>query len=105
MTKTRSMFYKASAEADELYIVANNDSRVYPMLQAIEANLTKKINKGIFEAEKAVFAFFHVMDEVSKQYKKDFGYAFTVTERYTASVEMLGVTVDEYTAMMQGVQA
>ena len=96
MKRTKSMIYKPSDEAQECYIVATNESRLYPMIQAIENNLSKKIVKGIFDAEKATEAFFHVTTEVSKKYLKDFGYAFTVTERWTAAQDMRDSFLSEY---------
>lgn len=96
MNRTSSMIYRPSDEAQECYIVATNESRIYPMIQAIESNLIKKINKGIFDAEKATMAFFHVMTEVSRKYMKDFGYAFTVTERWTAAQDMRDSFLEEY---------
>lgn len=101
MKRTRNMIYKASEEARELYLVADNEGRLYPMRQAIEANLTKKMNKGIFDADKAIEAFYYLMDAASKQYKKDFGYMFSVTERWTAAADMASDYIEEM--KMQGV--
>ena len=55
---------------------------------AIENSLIKKLEKGIFDAEKATMAFFHLTTEASKQYMRDFGYAFNVTERWTAAQDL-----------------
>ena len=48
----------------------------------------KFIDKGIYDTEKAVDAFYYAMNSASDLYKKYFGYAFTVTARYTAAKEM-----------------
>ena len=96
MQKTSSMVYRPSEEARELYLVADNESRLYPMKQAIENNLIKKIAKGIFDAEKATEAFFHLATAASNQYKKDFGYAFNVTERWTAAQDLRDDFIAEY---------
>lgn len=88
MKKTSSMIYKPTAESEELYIFANNESAVYNQIGTIEKNLLKKIEKGVFEVEKAADAFYYAMNTASALYKKYYGYAFTVTERYTAAVEM-----------------
>jgi hypothetical protein len=88
MKHTKSMIYQPTAESEELYIFANNEIKLYPQIEAIENNLRKKINKGIYETEKAVDAFYYAMTAASDLYKKYFGYAFTVTERYTAATEM-----------------
>lgn len=88
MKHTKNMIYKPTAESEELYIFAVNESKLYPQIQAIEKSLIRKISKGIYETEKAVDAFYYAMNTASDLYKKYFGYAFTVTERYTAATEM-----------------
>lgn len=90
MTHTKSMIYKPTAESKELFLVATNESRLYNcMIIPVVRSLAKKMQKGIFDQEKAVDAFYYVADAASKQYKKDYGYMFTVTERYTAAADML----------------
>lgn len=96
MKKTANMIYKPSEEARELYLVANNESRLYPMIQAVEKNLAKKIVKGVYDAEKATVAFFHVATEASRQYMRDYGYAFSVTDRWTAAQDMRDDFIREY---------
>ena len=96
MKKTASMIYRPSEEARELYLVADNESRLYPMIQAIENSLIKKLEKCVYDAEKAIIAFFHVTTEASNQYKKDYGYSFTVTERWTAAQDMRDAFIAEY---------
>ena len=88
MKHTKNMIYRPTTESEELYIFANNDSRVYRQIEEIEKSLMKKINKGIFEVEKAVDAFYYAMNTASDLYKKYYGYGFTVTERFTAATEM-----------------
>ena len=83
MTHTKSMIYRPTEESRELYLVANNESSLYPMIQAIEA-------------------FYHVMDQASKKYLHDFGYMFTVTERWTAAQDMRDSFEEE--ARLQGVE-
>lgn len=96
MKRTKSMIYRPSEESRELYLVTDNESKLYPIKCAIENNLTKKLKKGVYDAEKATMAFFHLTTEASKQYMKDFGYAFNVTERWTAAQDMRNSFLSEY---------
>lgn len=89
MTRTKSMIYKETEESRELFLYATNDGTLYRrMIQPIIANLRKKAIKGIYDKEKAVDAFYYVACEASKMYNKDFGYSFSVQDRFTAAVEM-----------------
>lgn len=90
MKRTSSMIYKPTEESRELYLVATNESRLYfSMIVPIINNLGKKMKKGIFDKEKAADAFYYVTTEASKQYKKDYGYSFSVQDRFTAAVDMV----------------
>lgn len=89
MKRTKSMTYKPTTESNELFLYATNDGNLYRgMISAVLDNLEKKIAKGIYDREKAVDAWFNVATEASNRYYKNFGYRFTVTERFTAAVEM-----------------
>ena len=96
MKRTASMIYRASDEARELYLVTDNEGRLYPMKQAIENNLIKKIKKGVYDADRAIEAFYYLTTEASRQYKRDFGYMFTVTERWTAAADIARDFIAEY---------
>ena len=89
MKHTKSMKYEPSAESRELYLYATNNGDLYrSQIQYIENNLRKKMEKGIFGRKKAVDAFYYAAENAAKMYKKDFGYMFNVTDRYTAAVDM-----------------
>ena len=89
MKKTKSMVYNPSTAARELYLYATNNSTVYNRrIAAIEKNLKKKLDRGVYDHEKAATAFYYAADEASRLYNIDFGYAFSVTDRYTAAVDM-----------------
>ena len=88
MNRTRNMIYKPSDEARELFICVINNGDAYPHIQAIVKTLAKKMKKGIYDKEKAIDAYYHVACEESERYHKDFGYIFTVTERFTVAVDM-----------------
>lgn len=90
MKKTKSMIYKPTEESKELFLVATNDGRLYSrQIVYIIRSLAKKYAKGIFDQEKAADAFYYAATAASDQYYKDFGYRFTVTDRYTAAVDMV----------------
>lgn len=96
MKRTSSMVYKPSTEAHELMLYAINDGDLYrTMTTPVIANMTRKAKKGTYDKEKSVDAFYHVATEASKHYNRDFGYSFTVTERFTAAVEMADYYTDE----------
>lgn len=89
MKRTKSMIYTPSTEATELFLYATNDGDLYRnMVSPIIANLHKKAIKGTYDAEKAVDAFYHVATEASRHYNRDFGYSFSVQDRFTAAVDM-----------------
>ena len=77
---------------DEAYAYDMNGKKIFTdTIKGVE-----KLEKGVYDAEKAIIAFFHVTTEASNQYKKDFGYSFTVTERWTAAQDMRDAFIAEY---------
>ncbi len=89
MKRTKNMVYHETEESRELFLYATNDGDLYrSMISPIIANLKKKVAKGIYDAEKAVDAFYHVATEASNHYFRDFGYKFSVADRYTVAVDM-----------------
>lgn len=90
MKRTKNMIYKPTIESNELFLYATNDGDLYrSMICPIIASLKKKATKGIYNAEKATDAFYHVATEASNHYFRDFGYKFNVTDRYTVACEMV----------------
>ena len=89
MTRTKSMIYKETVESRELFLYATNDGDLYRrMITSVIKNLRKKAIKGLYDKEKAVDAYYNVATEASKRYYKDFGYSFTVQDRFTAATDM-----------------
>ena len=89
MKRTKSMIYKESEEARELFLYATNDGDLYrSMISPIIANLHKKAKRGVYDNEKAVDAFYHVATEASNHYFRDFGYKFSVADRFTVAMDM-----------------
>lgn len=89
MKHTKNMVYHETEEARELFLYATNDGNLYrSMISPIIANLKKKAAKGIYNPEKAADAFYHVATEASNHYFRDFGYKFSVADRFTVAVDM-----------------
>lgn len=89
MKRTKNMVYNPTTEANELFMYATNDGKLYRrMTKCVLDNLEKKIKKGIYDKEKAVDAWYSVATEASKNYEKDFGYRFSVADRFTTAVDM-----------------
>ena len=89
MKRTKSMSYNPTTESRELFLYATNHGDLYrQMTTATIANLRKKHSKGTYDKEKAIDAYYYIATEASNRYYKDFGYRFSVTDRFTAAVEM-----------------
>ena len=89
MKRTKNMIYNPTTEANELFMYATNNGKLYRrMIENILNNLEKKIKKGVYDREKAVDAWYIVATEASKNYEKDFGYRFSVPDRFTVAVDM-----------------
>ena len=96
MKRTKSMIYKETAESQELYIYASNNRRIYDgFMYDVEA-LNKKVKKGVYDSEKAVDMFYYLATEASNLYKKEFGYSFSVGDRFTVAVDMRDAFESEY---------
>ena len=89
MKRTKNMIYNPTTEAHELFLYATNDGKLYrQMITPIIENIRKKAKKGIYEKEKAVDAWYKVATVASESYYKDFGYRFSVADRFTVAVDM-----------------
>lgn len=89
MKKTKSMIYKPSEESRELTLYAENTGELYRkyVVPAIKM-LHKKYIKGTFDIEKSIPLWYNIATEASKMYNREFGYGFTVTDRYTAACDL-----------------
>lgn len=89
MKRTSTMKYNPTTESNELFLYATNDGTLHTrMIQPVITSLRKKAVKGIYDSEKAVDSYYYIACEASKMYNKEFGYSFSVTDRFTAAVEM-----------------
>lgn len=96
MKRTKNMIYKASDEARELFLYATNSGVLYDrQIKPSIENLRKKARKGTFDEDKAADLFYYVATSASAMYDKDFGFSFSVQQRFTAAVDMVDFYIDE----------
>lgn len=89
MKRTKSMFYKETDESRELFLYATNCGNLYrQQITPVIDSLRKKAMKGNYDADKAVDAFYYVATSASNMYNREFGYSFSVTDRFTVAVDM-----------------
>lgn len=89
MKRTKNMYYEVTEESRELVLVAENDGDLYErQIKPVIKNLQKKYNKGVYDVDKAVDAYYHIATAASEKYYRDFGYRFSVQQRFTAAVIM-----------------
>lgn len=96
MKRTKNMVYSPSIESRELTLYATNDGRLYDyMIVPAVRNLARKYSKGIFDANRAIDAFYPVACEAAKRYCKEFARledaprVFSVTDRFTTAADMV----------------
>ena len=96
MKHTKAMIYKPSTESRKLLLYAINTGRLYDrVIVPVVRNLAKKHAKGIYDAAKAVDAFFPIATEAAKMYAREFAQnpdwpvIFDVTARYTTAADMV----------------
>lgn len=88
MKRTKSMIYNQTQESIELTHFAANTRLIYPQICVTVRNLAKKLEKGVYDAEKAIDAFYYIACAASDLYKKWFGYGFSVANRFSAAVDL-----------------
>ena len=89
MKRTKSMIYRPTEESRELMLYTVNDGRIYEgIITAVLNNLRKHYKKGVYSTDKAVDAWYQVATEGSRSYNKEFGYSFSVGDRFTVAVEL-----------------
>ena len=89
MKRTKKMVYKPTEESRELMLYAINNGELYRrQITPVINSLRRKAAKGTYDSDKAVDVWYYVACSASQMYDKDFGYSFTVTDRFTAAVDM-----------------
>lgn len=89
MKRTRNMVYKQTAESKELVLCIENNGQLSDWIAQVLASIHKHLAKGNYQHDRAVDAFYRVATEGSNLYYREFGYRFTVQERFTAAVDMV----------------
>lgn len=98
MKITKNMYVENTYESRELAVYAINNRNIYfYQIKPVISNLQKKYVKGNFDATKAIVAFYHVTTAASNLYNKEFGYKFSVTERWTAAYNLLQEYMEDIT--------
>lgn len=96
MKRTKSMIIHETDESRELFLYAVNNGVLYSRaIVPTIRNLAKKYRAGKFDAERAIDAFYYVSTMASEMYNRDFGYKFTVTERFTAAASMRDYFIED----------
>lgn len=62
-----------SPEAVELDLYIHNDYALWKQHEAIEAMMVKKIVSGIYDPEKAITGWMHLVDRAARSYSRDAG--------------------------------
>lgn len=96
MMKELNLNYQETEESRELTLYIENTGRLYrSSIRPIILNLAKKYEKGIFDTEKAIKAFYNVATEGAKTYAKEFAIAsewnaiFSVADRKATACALL----------------
>ena len=89
MKHTKNTIVCDSIEARELALCTENYDSLAAWINSVIKTLAKHYKKNRFDPEKAIDAFYPIATAGSNLYKKDFGYSFTTTERYTAASYIL----------------
>ena len=95
MKRTKAMYYNPTAESRELTLCAVNMIDVWPQLEYTIKMLLKKARKGIYNADKAIDAYYPIVTNAAKVYCERYGNGlesfsriFSVTDRFTAAIEI-----------------
>lgn len=90
MKRTRSMEYKKSEEARELYLVAMNTWELNKTYNIVVEALEKKAKRGIYDHEKAIDLVYQTLvKEANEWYKKYYSYSFNVQDRFTCACDIV----------------
>lgn len=97
MKRTSNMIYKETPEARELELYLLNNSITYNQVRAVQEALARKRARGIYNSNKAIDAFYPIATYASNLYNNDFGYRFSVTDRFTVATMLRDATEEEWT--------
>lgn len=95
MKQSKNMYFEHTLESRELELYINNTRVLYDHYNNICVMLDKKIQRGIFDHNKAWAAFYKVCNHANELYSKAFGYRFNTQVRYTVSVILATIYMEE----------
>ena len=96
MKITKNMYVENTAASRELELYVYNDRNIYlHQIKPLISNLQRKFARGDYNATKAIVAFYHITTNASNKYYKEFGYKFSVTERWTSAYYILQEFIED----------
>lgn len=101
MSDMKHRHYEAPNETEvrELELYVENDSQIYhSRLIPIYKNFQRKKANGTYKHELAVKGMMYAVNDSNKNYKKDFGYSFSVPVRQAVARKMVKFFEVEYSA-------
>lgn len=92
MKRTRNMIIKETDNSKELALFAINDRDTIRTVENLLPGIIRKINKGVYNDDKAIDLMYPVACQAAKSYIKEFGsagnYNFDVCARFTVAAEL-----------------
>ena len=90
MKRTKSMYMNPTVESRELalYTANHHTEKYYKQIKSVVNALKKHYKRGEYNTDRAIDAYYPIVCGAAKEYSKDFGGNFTVTERFNAAVEL-----------------
>lgn len=92
MKRTRNMIIKETYESRELALYAFNDRDTMHIVDNLLPSIIRKINKGIYDDDKAIDLMYPVACQAAKAYINEFcgagNYNFDVCARFTVAAEL-----------------
>ena len=97
MKRTASMKYNPTTESRELLLYTEHNLKIFDrhLMPAI-LNLERHAKKGVYDEQKAIDLLYYVTTAASDEYNKEFGYKFSVADRFTAAVELEQIIKADY---------
>lgn len=89
MERTKAMQYQETAESTDLYLFATSSDNFYRnVIKPTSENLQKEAEKGTYDVEKAVDAYYQVACKAAVLYEKQFGHSFSTGDKFSTAIDM-----------------
>ena len=101
MKRTASMKIRPTEESRELELYAVNTGSLYGWTVDVIRNLAKKHEKGTFDRDKAIDAFYPIACQAAKMYCREFArledapQVFSVTDRFTCAAGLVSYYMED----------